>query len=79
MKICRKVFTYTTKQWRDLTNPVESVMDQLNEAIATGSITENIISIQEKQETLEVRRDEWDKWYSPRMCTLTVFYRVEEG
>ena len=44
MKVCRKVFSYTTKDSWDKLSPIDVVMKELNEEVQA----QNIISIQEE-------------------------------
>lgn len=79
MTVCRKVFSYTTKDSWDRSNPVEVVMKELNEEMQA----QNIISIQEESFVGEFEYDrieqypyrDTSKGHRPRTTTLTVFYK----
>lgn len=80
MIVCRKVFSYTTKDSWDKKNPVDVVMNELNEEIPA----ENIISIQEKSFVGKFEYDpiehypfrDTSRGHMPHTTTLTVFYRA---
>lgn len=79
MIVGRKVFSYTTKDSWDRCNPIDVVMNKLNEEIPA----QNIISIHEDSFVGEFEYDRIDsypfrdtsKGHRPRTATLTVFYR----
>jgi len=82
MKVCRKVFSYTTQSSKDKNDPMDMVLKELNETIEA----ENIISIETNSSRGEFRYDRGSLFdyasidrsngHCPLTVNVTVFYRA---